>query len=165
MSRPSCAFRGDQIWSRIGLDTNRRGGQTMSTLLNPYLSFRDTARQAMELYQSVFGGELTVTTFGEGQLSEDPAEQDKVMHAMLSTDSGMVLMASDTPDGTDPVPGNSYSISLSGDDDAALRGYWEKLSDGGTVAMPLEKAPWGDSFGMCFDRYGVSWMVNITGTS
>lgn len=55
------------------------------------------------------------------------------------------------------------SISLSGDDDAALRGYWEKLSDGGTVVEPLNQAPWGDSFGMCKDKFGINWMVNIAG--
>jgi PhnB protein len=136
----------------------------MATLLNPYISFRDSAKSAMEFYQSVFGGELTVSTFAEMQASDDPAEQDKVMHAMLTTDSGFNLMASDTPNSMDYTPGTNYSISLSGDDEAALRGYWDNLSDSGTVTLPLEKAPWGDSFGMCIDRFGVSWMVNIAGS-
>lgn len=135
----------------------------MSTLLNPYLSFKDDARQAMDFYQLVFGGELTRSTFGEFGASDDPAEQDKVMHSMLTTGGGLVLMASDTPNRMDYTPGSNYSISLSGDDDSELRGYWDKLSDGGTVAMPLEPAPWGDSFGMCTDRFGVSWVVNIAG--
>jgi len=135
----------------------------MTTRLNPYLSFRDNAREAMEFYRSVFGGELTVSTFADLNASEDPAEQDKVMHAQLVSDSGLTLMASDTPNRMDYTPGNTYSVSLSGEDDGELRGYWEKLSDGGTVTMPLEKAPWGDSFGMCADRYGVTWLVNIAG--
>jgi PhnB protein len=131
--------------------------------LNPYLSFRNTARQAMDFYQSVFGGELTRSTFAEFHASEDPAEQDKIMHSMLTTGGGQVLMASDTPNSMDYTPGNNYSISLSGDDDAELRGYWENLSAGGTVTMPLAPAPWGDTFGMCTDRFGVSWLVNIAG--
>ena len=136
----------------------------MTTRLNPYLGFRDQARDAMEFYHSVFGGELTLTTFGEMQgSSDDPGDQDKIMHSMLTTDSGLALMASDTPSSMEYAPGSNYSISLSGDDDAELRGYWEKLSDGGNVTMPLEKAPWGDSFGMCVDKYGVSWLVNISG--
>lgn len=137
----------------------------MATQLNPYLAFRDNARQAIEFYHSVFGGELTINTFAEFGASEDPAEADKIMHSMLSTDSGLVLMASDTPSVMDYTPGSSISISLSGDDEAELRGYWEKLSDGGTVTMPLDKAPWGDTFGMCVDKFGTSWMVNITGAS
>lgn len=135
----------------------------MTVRLNPYLSFRDNARQAAEFYHSIFGGDLTVSTFGESHASEDPAEQDKVMHAQLTTDSGLTLMASDTPNGMDYTPGNNCSVSLSGDDDAELRGYWHRLSDGGTVQMPLEKAPWGDYFGMCVDKFGVSWLVNIAG--
>lgn len=137
----------------------------MSTVLNPYLGFRDTAKDAMSFYQSVFGGELTRSTFAEFQASEDPAEQDKIMHSMLKTDGGLVLMASDTPNGMEHTPGGSHSVSLSGEDEAELRGYWDKLSDSGTVAMPLERAPWGDSFGMCVDKFGITWMVNIAGTA
>ena len=135
----------------------------MPTRLNPYLSFRDNAREAMDFYHSVFGGELTRSTFGEFQASEDPAEKDKIMHSMLITDSGLALMAADTPSGMDHTPGDNITVSLSGEDEAELSGYWKQLSDGGTVAMPLEKAPWGDSFGMCVDRFGIPWMVNITG--
>ncbi len=133
----------------------------MTTRLNPYLGFRDSARPAMDFYQSVFGGELTRSTFAEMHASDDPAEQDKIMHSMLTTDSGFVLMAADTPNSMDWTPGNAYSLSLSGDDEAELRGYWDKLSAGGTVTVPLERAPWGDTFGMCVDQFGVNWMVNI----
>ncbi|MFT2817503.1 VOC family protein [Leifsonia sp. A12D58] len=135
----------------------------MTTRLNPYLSFRDTAKQAMEFYQSVFGGELTISTFGEFHASDDPAEQDKVMHGQLTTTDGLVLMGSDTPNTMELTSGNSYSVSLSGEDEAELRGYWDKLSAGGAITLPLEKAPWGDWFGMCNDKFGVSWLVNITG--
>jgi PhnB protein len=133
------------------------------TTLNPYLSFRDNAKEAMTYYQSVFGGELNMSTFGEFQASEDAAEQDKIMHAMLTTDSGFTLMAADTPSSMPYNPGDNYSVSLSGDSDEELRGYWDKLSEGATVTVPLEKAPWGDSFGMCTDKFGVSWLVNIAG--
>ena len=130
------------------------------TTLNPYLSFRDNAKEAMTYYQSVFGGELNMSTFGEFHASEDASEQDKIMHAMLTTAKGMVLMGADTPNGMDLTPGNNISVSLSGSDEAELRGYFDKLSDGGT-AMPLEKAPWGDTFGMCKDRFGIDWLVNV----
>jgi PhnB protein len=135
----------------------------MTVQLNPYLSFRDTARDAMDFYQSVFGGELTRNTFAEFHASEDPAEQDKIMHSQLMTENGLTLMAADTPNSMDS-PGNNGSISLSGDEEAVLRGYWEKLSAGGTITMPLNPAPWGDTFGMCTDKFGVTWLVNITGT-
>ena len=132
-----------------------------TTVLNPYLSFRDTAREAMDFYQSVFGGELTRSTFAEFQASEDPSEQDKIMHSQLKTDGGLTLMAADTPNSMEWAPGSNGSISLGGDNEAELRGYWDKLVQGGTITMPIEKAPWGDIFGMCTDKFGVDWLVNI----
>ena len=135
----------------------------MATQLNPYLSFRDTARAAMDFYHSVFGGELTRSTFAEFGVSQDSAEQHKIMHSALTTDGGMVLMASDTPNGMDYTPGTNFSVSLSGEDEAELRGYWQRLSADGTVTMQLDSAPWGDTFGMCVDQFGVNWLVNITG--
>jgi len=133
----------------------------MPTRLNPYLGFRDDARQAMEFYRGVFGGELVLSTFGEMNASQDPSEQHKIMHGQLETPQGFTLMASDTPNGMEHTPGGSVSISLSGENEEELRGYWDGLADGGTVTLPLEKAPWGDSFGMVVDPFGVSWMVNI----
>jgi PhnB protein len=136
------------------------------TTLNPYLGFRDNAREALEFYQSVLGGELTVSTFADYQASEDPAEADKVMHGQLTAPGGLVLMASDTPNGMDYSPGSAHSVSLSGgpDDQAELTRFWEGLSDGATITMPLGVAPWGDAFGMLVDRFGVSWLVNIAGS-
>ncbi len=137
----------------------------MTVLLNPYLSFRRNAREAITFYHSVFGGELGLSTFGEYQMTQDPADADLVMHALLTSPSGLVLMAADTPPGMDYNPGDNISVSLSGSasDESEVRGYWEKLVDGGEVSQPLEKAPWGDTFGMCTDRLGISWLVNIGG--
>jgi PhnB protein len=137
----------------------------MTVRLNPYLSFRDSAREAMTFYQSVFGGELTVSTFADIHASADPSEQHKIMHSQLETPDGLVLMGADTPEGMEYRPAAGVSVSLSGDDEARLRGYWERLSEGGTVTMPFEKAPWGDTFGMCVDRFGISWMVNVAAQS
>ena len=133
----------------------------MSSRMNPYVNFDGNAREAMEFYQQVFGGDLHVNTFGE---FGDPAGPgaDKLMHAQLETENGLTLMASDLPPGMSATAGDNITISLSGEDDAELRGYWERLSDGGAVAVPLEKQMWGDEFGMCTDRFGIPWMVNIT---
>ncbi|HYN18237.1 MAG TPA: VOC family protein [Actinomycetes bacterium] len=133
----------------------------MASKLNPYINFGDNARQAMEFYKDVFGGELTVNTFGEYGSPGTP-EADKIMHAQLETGAGFTLMASDAPPGMEHSPAGNITVSLSGDDARDLRGWWAKLSDGGTVTMPLEKQMWGDEFGMCVDRFGVPWMVNIT---
>ncbi|GAA5166439.1 VOC family protein [Pseudonocardia eucalypti] len=132
----------------------------MASRLNPYLSFDGTARQAMEFYRDVFGGELALHTFGEvgGGHGDD---NDKIMHGMLETDAGYTIMGADNPPGMPFQPGNTITVSLSGDDGDRLRGYWERLADGGSIAVPLEKQMWGDEFGMCTDRFGTPWMVNI----
>ena len=133
----------------------------MASRLNPYIGFTDNARQAMEFYKGVFGGDLTLNTFGEYGQPDSP-DADKIMHAQLETERGFTLMASDTPAGMTRNPGDNITISLSGDDAEVLRGYWDKLSGGGTVTMPLEKQMWGDEFGMCVDQFGIPWIVNIT---
>ena len=132
----------------------------MAVVLNPYVNFRNETREAMEFYQGVFGGELRISTFKEYQASQDPSEDDKVMHAQLEAD-GIMFMAADTPNAMEYQPGTNFNMSLSGDDEAELRGYFEKLQDGGSVVMPLEKAPWGDTFGMLEDRFGIRWLVNV----
>jgi PhnB protein len=135
----------------------------MNSRLNPYINFADTARQAMAFYKEVFGGELTLNTFEEYGMAEDPADADKIMHAALTTDNGTVIMAADTPHSLPaPVPGTTMSLSLSGTDEAELRGYWDKLSDGGKITMQLAPQIWGDIFGMCVDKFGIHWMINIT---
>ncbi len=116
----------------------------------------------MEFYRTVFGGELTLMTFAEGGMADDPADKDKIMHGQLVAPNGYWLMGADTPGHMEFKPGNTMSVSLSGDDDAELRGYWQKLIDGGTINVPLEIAPWGDAFGMLVDKFGISWLVNIT---
>ena len=133
----------------------------MTVRLNPYLNFRDTARSAMEFYHSVFGGSLDLSTYGDMPVFDSPEESEKIMHGMLTGDNGVVLMGADVPNHMEI--GSNSSISLSGDDEAMLRSWWDALADGATISEPLTKAPWGDTFGMLTDKFGVPWMVNIAG--
>ena len=134
----------------------------MNSILNPYLNFNGNAKEAMEFYQSVFGGELRINTFQEGGMPHEPGDANKIMHAMLNVENGITLMASDTPSDWTFNPGTNIQCSLSGNNEAELGGYWDKLSNGANVVMPLEQAPWGDKFGMLTDKFGIQWLVNIT---
>ncbi len=130
----------------------------MAVALNPYLTLPGTAAQAVAFYADVFGGTPEVMTFGDAGAEGAPPEQ--VMHASLRTDQGFVLMLSDTPPGAPPAGAGNVAVSLSGDDLEVLRGWWARLSEGGTVTVPMERQVWGDEFGACLDRFGVSWMVD-----
>ena len=130
----------------------------MTARLNPYIGFRGEAREAMQFYERVFGGTLTVNTFGEFDAQHSPEQADRIMHSALETTRGFTIMAGDMGEGGS---GADIAMCLNGDDAEELRGYWRQLSDGGTVQVPLDKQMWGDEFGACVDRFGVSWMVNI----
>ena len=137
----------------------------MTIGLTPYLRFAGDAKEAMEFYHQVLGGELSMMTFREGANEGNPAFADLIMHSSLFVERGLHLMASDTQPGMD-VRGNGVmalsSDGTSGADAETLTKWWEGLAEGGQINMPLEKAPWGDSFGELRDKFGVIWMFNIT---
>lgn len=132
----------------------------METRLNPYITFPGNAREALEFYHDVFGGKLTVTTYAEYGMAEGEAGE-KVMHGMLRTDAGFILMGADTLPDTPFAAGTNVAVNLSGHDGERLLDYWHKLSAGGTITVPLGSEVWGDEFGMCTDRFGTVWRVDI----
>ena len=135
----------------------------MLSKLNPYISFEGNTREAMEFYKSVFGGKLEFSTFGEAGMTDHGVKPDGIMHALLEAENGITIMAADSATGMrDFVKGTNISMSLSGDNETELTGYFNALSTDGKIDQPLTKAPWGDTFGMCSDKYGIFWMINIT---
>ena len=112
----------------------------MATKLNPYLAFPGTAREAMTFYESVLGGTLQITSFEDAGAQGMP-DPKQVMHANLETSAGFTLMASDLPPGAEHVAGTNVAISISGDDEAELRGYWEKLSADATTSRSTRWSP------------------------
>ncbi len=132
----------------------------MAVQLNPYLHVSGNAREAMEFYRSVFGGELEVMTFGDLGGGGGQYPDDGVMHAQLRTEHGLVIMASD---GLDPSASGAgtVSLSLSGDESETMTRWFEALAGGGKVEVPLDQQVWGDVFGQVTDRFGMRWLVNI----
>jgi PhnB protein len=133
----------------------------MGSRLNPYLNFNGNARQALEFYASVFGGNLSLSTFAQYGGADSP-DAERIMHGMLETDAGYTIMGADITSDMEHRPMSGFSVSLSGDDADSLRGYWDKLSASGATTMPMQKQAWGDEFGMCVDEFGVAWLVNIS---
>ncbi|MBL3698432.1 VOC family protein [Leucobacter luti] len=137
----------------------------MTIRLNPYLNFHGTAREALTFYESVLGGSLNIMTYASipGMMGADD-EGEKVMHGQLDTDDGLTLMAADLPasmSGSPDASAGGVSVTLSGDQSARIRAAWDGLSAGGTTVEPFAEAPWGDTFGMLVDRFGVPWMISL----
>ena len=132
----------------------------MTAELVPYLMFRGQAREALDLYTSVFGGEAEIMTFADmGGMGLPEEQHGLIMHAALQA-PGVHIYVSDTPESMGEAHANG-AMALSGTDVGTLRGWWSGLAEGGTVDVPLEKAPWGDYFGQVKDRFGVDWMFNM----
>ncbi|MEO0998460.1 MAG: VOC family protein [Pseudomonadota bacterium] len=135
------------------------------TNLNPYLTFDGNCRESFEFYRSVFGGEFTdFNTFGDGppEMEVKEGDRDKVMHVSLPVGS-TVLMGSDSAEGygLPPTVGTNFSISIAGDDTAEADRLFAALSDSGSVGMPMQDTFWNAYFGMCRDRFGINWMINV----
>ncbi|MFD6179174.1 MULTISPECIES: VOC family protein [unclassified Isoptericola] len=136
--------------------------------LNPYLSFKNQAREALEFYRSVLGGELDISTFGgmpaDSGMPIPDSDKDLVMHGQLETPSGLTLMAADSGSMMPYVaPTSGVTVALTGgpEDHDYVAGAYAKLADGGSDAMPFDKAPWGDYYGQVTDRYGITWMFDV----
>lgn len=138
----------------------------MTTWLNPYLKFRDNAAEALTFYQEVFGGKLDTITFGAAGNVDDPSQADLIMHGHLETADGWTFMACDSAE-NDPrdISAPPVDLCIGGTTESydKIAGWFAALSEGGSVSLPLDKQMWGDWYGQVKDRFGVSWMVNISG--
>ena len=132
--------------------------------LNTYLFFDGHCREAFEFYRSVFGGEYQILqTFADGppDLQVADEEKDRIMHVSLTVGSS-VLMGSDSASafGPPPVQGTNFAVSITAESREHCDELFAKLSEGGTVQMPMQETFWGAYFGNWTDRFGVAWMVS-----
>ncbi|MBD8079583.1 VOC family protein [Cellulosimicrobium arenosum] len=135
----------------------------MSVQISPYLNFDGDAREAIELYGSVFGAEPAIDTFDSVGPVDDPATAKKVMHSQVEVPGVGTVMASDVPPGTPAPPHGTIALSGGQEEREQLHAWFAALSDGARDVMGIETAPWGDEFGMVTDRFGTVWMVNVAG--
>jgi PhnB protein len=132
--------------------------------LHPYLLFEGNCEDAFNLYKSVFGGDFEMVSRYKDVPPDVPvpdAEKDQIMHISLPVGDGNMLMGSDRPAHTGKnIVGNNYSITISTDSENQADDYFNGLSAGGKVTMPMEKTFWGAYFGMLVDKYGINWMIS-----
>ncbi|MGC3992777.1 MAG: VOC family protein [Propionicimonas sp.] len=151
----------------------------MSITTTTHLNFRGTARQALEFYRSVFGGTVSIATYGDFGMPADVPGADKVVFGLLHTGDGLRLMSYDIPghDTTDTaaiagatrrengmtITDRTFFQSLQGSSLAEVRVLWDALADGAAIIEPLAASAWSAGFGMLTDRYGVTWVVDVAG--
>lgn len=123
---------------------------------SPYMGFNGQAADALAFYQGVFGGKLDITRYSEMPMEDVPGEPGWVMHGQLELDNGVTLMAAD---GQEARTSGNVEICIYGDDAAELQALFDRLQDGGEVALPFEPAPWGAWFGQVTDQFGIVWML------
>lgn len=132
----------------------------MKHRIGPYINFQGRAREAMELYHRVLGGTLELYAAGEQGAPRPAQTGEPIQHARLSGD-GFLVVGSDGHPSYPPTNGDKIAIVLTGSDRAAMQAALEKLSEGGTVKMPLTDGPWGGSAAWLSDRFGINWNLDL----
>lgn len=130
---------------------------------NPYINFQGRTREALEFYRDALGGELMLLAADPAGPPKEAGPDDSIMHGALMSD-GLLIMGSDGHPDYPPIVGDNVAIALSGSDHERLSGAFDKLSADGHVKQPLKTESWGDSFGYFADKFGINWMVNISGS-
>jgi len=134
----------------------------MSITTTAHLNFRGLAQQALEFYQSVFGGEIALVTHAQTYGTEDPAEADLIGWGQVTSDAGFSIMAFDVPARMDWNPGEiPLFISVRGTDADEIKRYWAGLNQGATILQDLAPAGWSALYGMIRDRFGITWVIDV----
>lgn len=134
----------------------------MTVSVTNHLNFRGDARAALEFYQSVFGGDITIVTYKDAQNVQNPSEANQVMWGQVAAKNGFRVMAYDVPSRMPWDQGkNAFFVSVRGDSDKEITALWEKLSAGATVAQPLAPSGWAPLYGMLEDRFGITWVLDV----
>ncbi|MBG0817550.1 VOC family protein [Planomonospora sp. ID82291] len=127
-----------------------------------HLNFEDEAREALEFYRSVFGGQVVAFTYGQAQDVEHPADTDRLAWGEVRTEAGFHVMAYDVrEDQTYDAGDRPFFVSVRGDDTEEIIRYWKGLSDGATIMADLGPSGWAPLYGMLKDRFGVIWTLDI----
>ncbi|MDX8035345.1 VOC family protein [Lentzea sp. BCCO 10_0856] len=148
----------------------------MSLNAVPHLNFRGQAREALEFYRSVFGGQLNVVTYGDfGMPAEVPGAKNVVFGEVVA-DNGFRVMAYDVPGPDEPIATGEpttrrehgttiteerFFLSVRGESVDEVAPIWDGLADGATVIEKFGPAQWAPAFGMLADRFGVTWIVDV----
>ncbi|MBB2947000.1 PhnB protein [Actinoplanes lutulentus] len=127
-----------------------------------HINLRGTAREALEFYRTVFGGDLVAVTYADAHSVPSPDEADQIMWGQVTSPEGFQIMAYDVPSSRPWSAGDSpFFVSVRGSDADEITGYWKRLSEGSAVVVELGPAGWAPLYGMVTDRFGVTWVLDV----
>lgn len=152
----------------------------MTITTTTHLNFRGNARAALEFYHSVFGGQITIATYGDFGMPKDAPGADHVVFGQVESAGGFRVMAYDIPGQSGGSAGGSagragsthrengvtitdqsFFVSLRGETLDEVKGYWATLSAGASIVEPLAASAWSPGFGMLTDSFGVTWILDV----
>lgn len=149
----------------------------MTIQTTTHLNFRGDAREALEFYQSVFGGQAVISTYADFGMPAELPDADRVVFGLVASDNGFRVMGYDIPgqqggslagggptrrENNTTVTDQSLFVSIGSDSLDELQGYWDALSVGAVIVEPLAASAWSGGFGMLTDRFGVTWSASVT---
>ncbi|MBL7259509.1 VOC family protein [Paractinoplanes lichenicola] len=147
----------------------------MAITTNTHLNFRGDARAALEFYQSVFGGHLTVVAYSDFGMPKELPDAGKVVFGQVTADSGFTILAYDIPSQAVPtapltpttrengmtLTGERFFVAVGGDTADEVSALWDKLADGAEIVEKFGPSPFSPGFGMLTDRFGVTWILQV----
>lgn len=135
----------------------------MTVTTTTHLNFRGEARAALDLYASIFGGQVVAFSYGDAHVDADGAVPDQLMWGGFEAPNGLRMMAFDVPPQRAFSRGeDSVFVSVRGDDPDEITRCFTVLAEGGTVRAPLGPAAWGSPlYGMLTDRFGITWVMDV----
>ena len=134
----------------------------MTVQTTTHLNFRGQAREALDFYRSVFGGQRTIVTYGDLGATQDTVQAEHVIWGQVASDQGFRIMAYDVQPEKPWNPGeNAFYVSVRGTSSEEITAYWEKLRVGASVLQPLSASAWSPLYGMLTDRFGVTWVMDV----
>jgi PhnB protein len=134
--------------------------------LNIWINFNGNAEEAFTFYKSVFGGEfqkvIRLKDISSPEFPVAEADANKLLRIALPIGKNL-LIANDIPAAMGRVNENENrsKIALSAESREEAEKIFNGLSKGGQVEMPLGEGPWGTSFAMFRDKYGIEWTIEF----
>lgn len=138
--------------------------------VNIYLTFNGNCEEAFNFYKAAFEVEISymgrykdMSAEDSGKMKVRAGDEEKIMHVTLPIGKQTMLMGCDAGGewASGYSQGNNFSISVNADSKPEAERIFKRLSDGGTITMPLSKTFWSECFGVLTDKFSISWMVSF----